>query len=308
MVVDSQSVLVSSDVFFVEQRLVSLHSRPDLELNTVTERVSRVLDASLIDDPSLILTIMTFPEVNMSSVVIMSAMNIKTLSSEVSQILAFSCKPQGFLVNLRFPVSYNSSDSNSELISSLIGDNLLSISSSTDGLGPVIEDEPLLVVPWRVVLDSKSVLMTTDVLAPEQCSVCAHLRLDLEPNSIPEWISWNMDSLSVDDPSLGWMVSTNPPGDSMVISVLPTMSGQIEVTEILDLLLSVIEGSLILVVLPWSDHSVASFGVVLCTMSSCNCIVSSVGRSNGLGSLIEGPPLVLIPWSMVLDLQEVLIV
>ena len=56
----------------------------------------------------------------------------------------------------------------------LDGDDLVSISESSNGLGSPVEDEPLSVVTWVVVLDSESVLMVTNVLVPEEGSVSRH--------------------------------------------------------------------------------------------------------------------------------------
>jgi len=55
----------------------------------------------------------------------------------------------------------------------------------------------LLVVVWVVVLDSESEVTISDVLVPEDGSVSRHSSLDLESNSVSEWISWEVNSLSV---------------------------------------------------------------------------------------------------------------
>ena len=55
----------------------------------------------------------------------------------------------------------------------------------------------MLVVVWVVVLDSESEITISDVLVPEDGSVSRHSSLDLESNSVSEWVSWEVNSLSV---------------------------------------------------------------------------------------------------------------
>ena len=86
----------------------------------------------------------------------------------------------------------------------------------------MIEDEPLLVVPWGVVSDSQSVLVMTEMLMSEQGSVGAHSGLDLELDSISEWVAlWDSDSLGVNSPSLASVVLVPPPGHGSTVMVLP---------------------------------------------------------------------------------------
>jgi len=56
-------------------------------------------------------------------------------------------------------------------------------------------------VPWLMVVDSKSVLTSTNVFMPEESSSVSHSCSDLESNFIVQWLSW---------PLLGSLV--NPPG------------------------------------------------------------------------------------------------
>lgn len=84
----------------------------------------------------------------------------------------------------------------------LDGHGVSGVGSRSDGSGSPVEDEPLLDVVRVVVLDSESVLVGTNVLSDEQGSVGAHSRFDLELETVSEWVSWEMDSGSVEHPSL----------------------------------------------------------------------------------------------------------
>ena len=67
-------------------------------------------------------------------------------------------------------LSDGSSDSDSESLSSLVGDGVVSLGPGSDGLGSPVEGPPLLVVQWVAGSDSKSELVASDVLVPEEGS------------------------------------------------------------------------------------------------------------------------------------------
>jgi len=71
-------------------------------------------------------------------------------------------------------LSDDSSSVDVELLTILVGNDEGSSSQGSDGLGSSIEDEPLLLVVWVVPVHSKSVLVATNVLVPEQRLVCWH--------------------------------------------------------------------------------------------------------------------------------------
>ena len=116
-------------------------------------------------------------------------------------------------------LSDNSGDSDSESVASLVGDGIASSLVSSDGSGSLIEDPPLLWVPWLVVLDSESELVATDVLVPEQGSSGSHSCSELESASVLEWLSW---------PGLGSLV--DPPG--LVHTVMAVVEDNVSVVSV----------------------------------------------------------------------------
>lgn len=52
----------------------------------------------------------------------------------------------------------------------LDGDGSVSVSKSSNGSGSPVEDPPLSVITWVVVLDSKSILVSTNMLVPSDSS------------------------------------------------------------------------------------------------------------------------------------------
>ena len=58
------------------------------------------------------------------------------------------------------------------------------------------------VVVWVVVLDSESVVSSTNIFVVSDSSSCLHLRPDLELDIILEWIFWEVNSLGVNSEAL----------------------------------------------------------------------------------------------------------
>lgn len=172
----------------------------------------------------------------------------------------------------------------------------------------MIKDKPLLVVPWGVVSDSESVLVMTKVLMSEQSSVGAHSGLDLELDSILKWIAlWDFDSLGVDVPFLASVVLVPPPGHGSSVTVLEAVWGKDDVAPVLDVLASVVEGSLPYGVSPWSSNGISSSDESSGADLSGDGEVSSLGLSDGSGSSVEDEPLLPVPWGVVSDGQLVLV-
>jgi len=105
------------------------------------------------------------------------------------------------------------------LSTDLGGDDLVSVSEGSNSLGSPVESPPLSVVTWVVVLDSQSVLVGSNMLMPEEGSVSAHSSLDLELDTVSEWISWEVKWSSVDVPGLVSTVVALPPDDLVGVSV-----------------------------------------------------------------------------------------
>lgn len=82
-----------------------------------------------------------------------------------------------------------------------------------------VEGEPLLDVLWCVVSDSKSILVGSNMLFHEQSPVGLHHGLDLELDSIFQWVSWEFDSLSVWVPLLMGLSDTWLKGHQLSVSV-----------------------------------------------------------------------------------------
>lgn len=78
-------------------------------------------------------------------------------------------------------------------------------------------------VGWIVVLDSQSVLVATNMLMPEESSCSAHSSLDLELDTISQWISWNVHWSSIKVPSLVSTVMASPVDNPSVVVVFATM-------------------------------------------------------------------------------------
>jgi len=106
------------------------------------------------------------PEGNVSLVGVASTLNIEALTSVVSQVSSASWEVGGSLVVLVGPWSQDSVLSDSIGVSISVGDGVVSLCVSSDGSGSSVKDEPLVVTEGSVVLDSQSVLMSSNMLVP----------------------------------------------------------------------------------------------------------------------------------------------
>ena len=113
---------------------------------------------------------MAVPEDNVSHVSVLSSVNIQALLSVVSQVSVVSSVEGNLLVNLRSPWSNSSGNSDSESLSLLVRDGVSLVGPGSNGSSSSVEDEPLSVVLWLVVSDSESILVSTDMLMPEEGS------------------------------------------------------------------------------------------------------------------------------------------
>ena len=85
---DSQSELVASDVLMPEEGSSVWHSGLDLELNSVAKWVSWVLSGLGVDVPGLVKSVVAVPEDDVSVVVVVSSVNVKTFLWQVSDVLS----------------------------------------------------------------------------------------------------------------------------------------------------------------------------------------------------------------------------
>jgi len=199
---DSESELVSSNMLVPEENSIVLLSGSDLEPNSVSNWLPWIVSAFSINLPTLVESIMTVPPGGDLHVVVSSSPDVETFLGVVSEILSASTVPGDPLIHITSPWSHASSDSNSELVVELVGHNLSSISPCSNGLCSPVEDEPLSAILRHVVSDSKSLSVVANVFMPEKCFVSTHSGFDLESDSVSERISWILDSLEVEPPSL----------------------------------------------------------------------------------------------------------
>lgn len=61
-----------------------------------------------------------------------------------------------------------------ETVSSSVRESVVSSQCWSNGSSSSVEDPPLSLIPWLMVLDSNLVLMSSDVLMPEEGSVLRH--------------------------------------------------------------------------------------------------------------------------------------
>lgn len=109
-----------------DKHSVSSHSGSDLELNIIVVKWGSRSLTSLIDDPTLVGTVVAVPEDNVSVVVVSVSMDIEALSSVVSEVSSRSIVPSDSISVVSLELSHDSSDSNSELVSSLVGKSIVS--------------------------------------------------------------------------------------------------------------------------------------------------------------------------------------
>jgi hypothetical protein len=171
---DSESVLVCTNMLVPEESSCAGHFRSDRESNVVTEWLFWIAHTLLINEPGLVETVMAVPVDDVSIVFVLTTMDIKALLTVVSDVSSCTIEPEESDVLVVLVRSDSSSNTNSVCLSSLVSKSVVSFSSSSNSLGSGIEDEPLLVVFRVVISDSKSVLMSTNMLVPEESSVTCH--------------------------------------------------------------------------------------------------------------------------------------
>jgi len=89
--------------------------------------------SSLNNRPTLIGSVVAVPEDNMASVVVVTSMDIQTLTSIISDVSSVTSIDSDSLIDLRSPLSYNSSLTNVESLTSLVRKSEVSSSPGSDG-------------------------------------------------------------------------------------------------------------------------------------------------------------------------------
>jgi len=155
---------------------------------------------------SLVVTALVPGEVSVVRVVV--SVNPEASTSDISDVSVSTVKPSSSLEGLGSPVSHSSGIAEVLVVSSslLDGHDVVSVGNRSNGLSSPVEDPPLLAVIWIVVVDSKSEISVSDMLSPDNSSVSAQSGLDLESNTVSEWVSWEVNSSSVKRPGLTHMV------------------------------------------------------------------------------------------------------
>jgi len=120
-----------------------------------------VVVALSVNEPSLVQTVVALVPVDMSSVSVGVSMNIEASAGDISDVSSGSIEPSDLLKHGALVLSDNSCvvEVVPVVSSELDGDNSVGVGSRSDSLGSPVENEPLLVVIWVVVLDSESVLV-----------------------------------------------------------------------------------------------------------------------------------------------------
>lgn len=175
-VLDSQQVVVAADVFMESNRSVELLLSSDLEPFGISFGVSRILRTNLIKFPLLVGVEGASPENEVSVMSIRTTMNVQAFISVVLQIeVSFRAfvPLDSFSVVICVRSNY-SSVSNVESVAELIGNNVVSHTMCSDCVSSRVMHEPLFVVFWVISSDSQSVLVGSDVLMDEDCSVGVH--------------------------------------------------------------------------------------------------------------------------------------
>ena len=167
------------------------------------------------------MVIVAFVPLSVSIVRVRISIDIKASSRNILDSLSVSVVPSHFLEHMSSVSVYNSSIVVVFPVSSslLDGNNEVSVGTSSDSLGSVVEDPPLFDIVWVVVSDSKSVLVRSNVFSVEKSSSVSHCRLDLELDSILQWVSWEVNSSSVKGPTLVGSIVAVLEDDNSIFSI-----------------------------------------------------------------------------------------
>jgi len=105
---------------------------------------------------------------------IASTTNSEAEASIVSDVSELTSPVGTLLVDLACELSDDSGSTWFVVLTILVGEGVVLLHHWTDGSGSPVEEPPLLVIVWLVVLNAESELVTTNVLVPEQSSVFVH--------------------------------------------------------------------------------------------------------------------------------------
>ena len=168
VVLDSESVLVVTNMLMPSNSSFLWKSGFDLESNSVLQWVSWEVWLSLVNVPLLVLSIVARPEDNVHVVSVLRSVDIKASSRDISDV-SESSWVESELLGSKTGVSLRSSRNvSSETSVELMTKNVGSLVVLSDSSGSVIHHPPLSLVPWGMVLDSGGELVGSDVLSGEK--------------------------------------------------------------------------------------------------------------------------------------------
>lgn len=283
-----------------------------MELNIISEWLLLEEGQSLVNPPSLVLSVVAVPEGDMLVVMVLTTVDIKALSSvvlDVSTLLALD--PFCLLRNFTSILSDDSSDSDSEALTSLVGESEGSSGRRSDGVGSGIEDPPLLLVLWVMRVDSESVLFSSNIFGNEDRVESVHSGSDLELDLILKWVSWVVETLLVINPTLVWTIVACPPDNVTLVGIASSVNIEASLSKISDVSSLTIEPSdshQVVIGLEGSDDSVwtISIPVILASLNG-NSLVSVGLGSDSSSSPVESEPLLDVIWVEVLDSESILL-
>jgi len=308
---NSESVLVASNVLVVDKSSVVLHLAPDLELDSIVDREVRVLNTLQVVVPLLVPVLVAFVPDDVTVMSVGCSINVHALVCKVSHIASKLLHPSDLLLLVVCNV-WSHDTSNAvlrEVGSQLHTDSVVLVAVGSDGVSSCIEDPPLQHVSRVVISDSEPELVGADVLVIEQSSVASSSCLDLEGFFILEWVRREADVLGVKPPALVCCVVAWVEDGVLHVVVAAAVHVQTLACSVSDVPLGASEVAHVLehFVLEGSHHSVVAIGVILALLVGQSKRRHGLG-SNGVSPLVEHPPLFLVPDSVVLDSQQVLVV
>jgi hypothetical protein len=171
VVSDSQSVLVTTNVFMPEDSSVMSHLGLELEPDSVIESLFRVLDAVSVEHEELTRLCGACREDKPVPVLVCLTLEHDALLSVVDQLSASELKLLEVLV---CPGSHDHY-AVMEAAASLVAKRKLPLVEDSHGSGPSVEGEPLSVIPRLVVPDSHVELSSSNVSVPVKRSLAWHL-------------------------------------------------------------------------------------------------------------------------------------
>ena len=142
---DLEVVSVSTKVVFDDKSSSDSSVVSELEQNVIIQWLSSVQSSLLIQEPGLVKTVVAVPEDHVSVVSVGSTVDVKTFSSIVLEVSVCTLNPSdlnGVVVGSHW--SDSGGNSNSESLSKLVSENVGSLGPGSDGVGSLVESEPLL--------------------------------------------------------------------------------------------------------------------------------------------------------------------